>query len=173
MSVLTPTIPGREPFLKECVASVAAQTFRQWEHLILLDEDRRGCAATMNELAGHAFGEWLLILADDDILLPRCLELLLAGAAPPAEIVYAPPLVWGEDSAQFCAAPPNIPAVALVRKTLWERLGGYSLDVPSAEDNALWRLAESRGVTFTRVDQHPTWVYRFHGGNKSRVGLAS
>lgn len=169
--MLTPTIPGREHFLVECAASVAAQTFRRYEHLILLDENRQGCAATMNELAGYAVGEWLFILADDDILLPRCLELLLENGS--GEIIYSPPLVWGEDGAQFCAGPPNIPAVALIRKDLWDRLGGYSLDVPSAEDNAFYKLAESRGVTFTRVDQHPTWIYRFHGGNKSRVPVAS
>jgi hypothetical protein len=139
--------------------------------LILLDEERRGCAATVNELAGGAVADWLFILADDDLMLPRCLELLMAASKAQAGVgvFYSPPLVWGEDGAQFCASPPNIPSAALIGRELWEKIGGYSLDAPSAEDGVFWRQVEQRGATFVRVDEHPTWVYRFHGKNKSRT----
>src|SRR3954470_12438511 len=93
VSILTPSIPERAAMLKECRLSVKAQSLNVWEHLIQVDETRRGCAVTMNELAGRARGEWLLPLADDDLILPRCLEVLLAHSAE-ADIVYAPPLVW-------------------------------------------------------------------------------
>lgn len=165
VSVLTPTIPGREEFLAECRASVAGQTVQVHEHLWMLDEEGLGCAKIMNQLAGAAEADLLFILADDDLMLPRCLELHMRAGG---DVVYAPPLVWGEDAAQFCARPPNIPATALVSKAFWEKFGGYDESATHTEDLFLWRLAESRGCTFTRIDEHPTWVYRFHGANKSR-----
>lgn len=168
VSVLTPTIPGREEFLAECKASVAGQTVQVHEHLWMLDKEGLGCAKVMNQLASAAKADALFILADDDLMLPRCLELHMQVSS---DVVYGPPLVWGEDAAQFCASPPNIPATALISKAFWEKFGGYDESLARTEDNALWRLAESRGCTFTRISDHPTWVYRFHstaGGNKSR-----
>lgn len=170
VSVLTPTIIGREPLLAECEAAVAAQTFQNHEHLILLDDEYAGCSATVNQLAAVARGDWLFIVADDDILLPRCLELHVA-AADAASVVYAPPLVWGEDAAQFRAAPPNIPAVALISRRLWDKLGGYNTNLANTEDRDLWVRAEAKGARFVRADSEPTWVYRFHDNavkNKSR-----
>ncbi len=84
VSILTPSIPERERFRRECCASVTAQTFASWEHLVHVDDDRAGCAVTMNMLAAVAEGEWLLPLADDDLLLPGALEVLLEadGDAP-------------------------------------------------------------------------------------------
>ena len=166
VSVLTPTVPGREGMLEECEITVAGQTLCNHEHLILLDDEYRGCAPTMNDLAGHALGEWLFILADDDLLLPRCLELLVAHGS--GQIIYAPPLVWGEDHEQFRASPPNIPAPALIRKDFWDLLGGYDVLLQRTEDRDFWCRAGARGASFVRVSEHPTWVYRFWGGNKSR-----
>lgn len=166
VSILTPTIAGREAMLEECCVSVAAQTFGDYEHLILLDEDRRGVAVTVNELAGSALGEWLVPFADDDLLLPRFLELLVAAAVGP--IVYSPPLVWGEDAAQFRAPPPNIPGAALISADLWRALGGYGLNLSGPEDQDFWRRASTGGHAFILVDEHPTWVYRFWGENLSR-----
>ena len=47
VSILTPTIPQRAAYLAECELSVAAQTFRSYEHRILMDGQFRGCAVTM------------------------------------------------------------------------------------------------------------------------------
>jgi hypothetical protein len=167
VSVLTATIPGREHLLKECKASVKAQTYKPVEHLIGLDEDGVGCARMVNGLASAAAGDWLFLIADDDIMLPRCLELLV-GASGQGPVVYSPPLVWGEDAAQFRSTPPNIPSSALIGTEFWRKLGGYNEDLSQAEDNEFWRRAEQRGITFVRFDTAPTWVYRFHGDNKSR-----
>ena len=60
VSILTPSIPERADMLEECRASVKAQTVTRHEHLVMVDEDRRGCAVTMNLLATLAHGEWLL-----------------------------------------------------------------------------------------------------------------
>lgn len=166
ISVLTPTIPGRERFLHECRLSVLAQTYSEREHLVLLDSERQGCSRTLNTLARAARGEWLFLVADDDLLLPRCLEAHLRVSAT-SDIVYCPPLVWGEDHHQFWGGPPMIPSTCLIRRQLWQRLGGYDESARSTEDRFLYERAMKEGARFTRIEE-PTWVYRFHGGNKSR-----
>lgn len=171
ISILTPTIPSRFRLLEECQASVNAQTFIDFEHHILLDETGQGCAVTMNQLAEFARGEWLLPLADDDLLLPGCLE-ALSGAE--GDIIYAPPLVTGnEDRFWFFQAPPVIPSCALIRTSLWRELGGYDESLKREEDRDLWVRALDAGAMFTRVD-YPCWVYRQHAGNKSfNLGVAA
>ena len=164
VSVLTPSIPERARFLDECERSVAAQTFESFEHLIMLDEHKAGCAVTMNKLAAAAKGEWLLPLADDDLLLPGCLDALLAADG---DIIYSPPLVTGnEDRWWFFQEPPAIPSFALIKASLWRELGGYNETLRREEDRDLWTKALAAGAKFTRVDT-PTWVYRLHDSNKS------
>jgi hypothetical protein len=111
-------------------------------------------------------------LADDDLLLPGCLASLLAGQE--ADVIYSPPLVTGnEDRWWFYQEPPVIPAVALIRRTLWDDLGGYDETLSREEDRNLWVKAIEAGATFWRVLE-PCWVYRQHGGNKSfNQGVAS
>jgi glycosyltransferase involved in cell wall biosynthesis len=174
VSVLTPSIPERASMLAECEQSVQAQTFNGWEHLVVVDEQRLGCAATMNELAVSAKGEWLLPLADDDLILPGCLETLLAHTQD-ADVVYPPPLVWGtHDPWWYFQAPPVIPSFALIRTRLWRDLGGYNEALSREEDRDLWTRALAAGARFVRADESPTWVYRHHQGNKSfNAGVAS
>lgn len=166
ISILTPSIPARTDYLEECCASVRSQTSGVWEHLVMVDKHQAGCSVTMNLLAGQANGEWLLPLADDDLLLPGCLASLLAAYGD-ADIVYAPPLVTGnEDRFWFFQAPPAIPSFALIRRELWNELGGYDESRVREEDRDLWTRALEVGARFVRVTD-PCWVYRQHSGNKS------
>lgn len=170
VSVLTATIPGREALYREAVRSVEAQTLAQIEHIVLLDKDLAGCANSYNRLAAHAKADWLILLADDDLLLPKALELLWRHAeGHDADIWYSPPLVWGEDERQFHGTPPDIPATALIRTSLWRELRGYDESLKEREDNDLWRRALGYSAKFARYTDHPTWIYRFWGGNKSRA----
>jgi hypothetical protein len=168
VSVLTPTLPERAEYLKECCASVSSQTAGVWEHLVETDEDRAGCSVMANRLVAAATGVWLLPLADDDLLLPGCIEHLLAASGE-ADVVYSPPLVTGnEDRWWFFQAPPVIPSTALIRRSLWVELGGYDESLSREEDRQLWIKALAAGARFVRVD-YPTWCYRQHSGNKSMV----
>jgi hypothetical protein len=168
VSVLTATIPGREHLLAENKASVRSQIMVDWEHLTLLDTDLAGCSASYNALADEAQADWLFILADDDLILPGCLHQHLKYSTD-ADIVYSPPLVWGEDSAQFCMSHPGIPAVALIRTELWRKLRGYGRRLHEQEDRDFYIRAQDAQARFVRFVDGPTWVYRFHGSNKSRA----
>jgi glycosyltransferase involved in cell wall biosynthesis len=172
VSVLTPTVAERADLLRECEASVAAQTYTDYEHRILMDGDHEGCAVTMNKLAAEAQGDWLLPLADDDLLLPGCLHSLLAQAGE-GDIIYSPPLVTGnEDRWWFFQSPPVIPSFALIRASLWRDLGGYDETRFREEDRDLWTRALAVDAKFVRVDE-PVWVYRQHEGQKSFQAVAA
>ncbi len=60
VSVVTPTIQERAHYLRECVKSVEAQTFRGFEHIIWEDSNRAGNSVTVNRAASRAHGEWIL-----------------------------------------------------------------------------------------------------------------
>lgn len=167
--MVTPSIPERHELLVECVASVREQTLQTWqyEHLVLVDTEREGCSKTVNKAAAEARGDWIFLLADDDLLLPGCLKHHLAFSEQ-ADIVYSPPLVWGEDYPQFHGSPPTIPSTCLIRAELWRTLNGYDERLGATEDRNLYERAIERYARFVRADQQPTWVYRFHGRNKSR-----
>lgn len=169
VSVLTPTIAGRESFLEECLHSVESQTTDvKVEQLVGIDQERAGCSVTMNRLAARARGAWLIPLADDDLMLPGAIRTLTeTQKLSDADIVYSPPLVWGNGETHFFGEPPCIPSFALIRTKLWRDLGGYDEERKREEDRNLWRAAMDAGAVFVRASDAPTWVYRFHGGNKS------
>jgi len=167
--VITPSIPERAEMLAECCVSVNAQTVR-FEHLVMVDEEYRGCSVTVNKLAADARGRWLFRLDDDDLLRPDCLALHLA-AVRGADVVYSPPVVEGEPEAPFHGDPPGIPAVALIRRSLWVELGGYDESLIHCEDFDFFSRALEAGARFRRIPEQ-TWTYRFHGRNKSRDALA-
>ncbi len=167
VSVITPTIPGREHFLAECKISVVSQiSIAEIEHIIERDDEGDGNSVTTNWAAAKATGEWLIPLADDDLLLPGCVASLLE-ASDDADVVYSPPLVNGnEDRWWFFQAPPAIPSFGLIRKDLWESCGGYDESAAHEEDRQLWIKMLDAGARFVRIDD-PCWVYRQHPGNKS------
>ena len=160
VSVLTPTIPERADLLEECIASVTAQTYPDVEHLVGVDEERRGCGWMMNQLGNNAKGEWVLPLGDDDLLLPGAVTRLLE-MSDDADVVYSPPLVSQNGEIHFFGEPPTIPSFGLIRRTLWQVLGGYDVGKLREEDRDFWTRAMYEGARFVRIPE-PQYVYRFH-----------
>ena len=103
ISVCIPTYNGRE-HLKECIESIRAQTFEDFEALICDDQSADGTLDFARELAAgdarfrliknprrfglvgnwnncirQARGEWIKFVFQDDVVMPRCLEMLLAA----------------------------------------------------------------------------------------------
>lgn len=168
VAVLITSIPERAHLLKECMASVRSQTLPPDEVHVNVDDDHLGCAVSANKLVKLAKSEWIVPFADDDLLLPGCLETLMPVARRnPDAVVYAPPLVWGQPQEWFTQAPPCIPSFCVMPRAMWWELGGYDEGCSREEDRKMWIRAMAAGVEFIRVDHTPTWVYRHHGGNKS------
>ena len=74
VTVVTPTIPGREELLEQCKESVRQQTMAPVNHIVGLDKDREGPGATRNRLALDVDTEWITFLDDDDTLMPGHFE---------------------------------------------------------------------------------------------------
>lgn len=169
MAVLIPTIPGRETMLEEAVASAVAQTRAPDEILVGRDDGKtQACGPVLNRLAGLATAAWLAVLADDDLLLPEHLRTLLRYSRG-ADVVYSWCDVVGRPgwSPNQDTVPENLmfPATALIRRSLWEKTGGWGCET-RCEDHEFWVRCRRQGGRF-RVVPTVTWVYRFHGANKS------
>ena len=101
VSVIIPTF-NRAALVREAVASVKAQTYRDYEILVVDDAstddtrealaagrevrvlrqaDRRGVAAARNRGIAAARGEWLAFLDSDDLWLPEKLARQMAYLA--------------------------------------------------------------------------------------------
>ena len=112
VSVCIPTYNGSQ-FLKECIESILAQTFSNFELLIIDDRssdntidlaeeyatrDSRikvtintqnlGLVGNWNRCLEIARGEWIKFVFQDDLLAPECLEKMLAATALGKPIIY-------------------------------------------------------------------------------------
>lgn len=113
-----------ERFLVDAIESVRAQTWRNWELLLVddgstdtsttiarrygaaepgriryLEHDahrNRGMSASRNLGAAHAAGEWIALLDSDDAWTPDAVAIRLAALRenPGAEVVYGPAMNW-------------------------------------------------------------------------------
>jgi len=173
VTVVTPTIPGRERQLADCRASVAALGL---PHLVALDRAGDGPAPTRNGLLGQVRTGWALFLDDDDLLLPNYLDVVtphLAGA----DVVYTSwELLGAEEPAPLPAFDANmlawrnfIPVTACVRTDLLRRVGGFPLGERN-EDWALWKRLLAARARFVCVPQ-VAWIYRRGAGGRNEAPL--
>lgn len=174
ISVVTPTIPGREEFLAEAVASVLNQTLPAVAHLVELDLDFEGPGPTMNKLVPQAETEWVSILADDDLYDPDHLETLAANASK-ADVVLSwcrflgaegPPRPLGGFKLEDLRARrfTGMTGCFMFRKSLYDELGGWPEGV--AEDWGFLIQAADAGARFAPIYRE-TWSYRQHDKSTS------
>lgn len=167
---------------------IAAQdprvTFRRHER-------NQGHLATFNEGLDWASGDYTVLISADDLLVPGALRRAAAilDAHPTVGFVYGhpvylrgdeplPPARTGDGQAQIwqgaewiarrCAAATNAissPEV-MVRTSVQQEVGHYSLDIHYAGDLAMWlRLAAHADVAYVRgADQA---YYRIHDASMS------
>lgn len=168
VSVVTPSIPHRYLMLDECKRSVAEQTVKPAAHIITIDYARVGGAANLNTAIRAANTEWVLTLADDDLLYPTCIERLLANSDG-ADMVYPWCNVVGR--AMHPNWNPNsyydpsrlrqgnyIPGMVLIKKSVVEEVGYYPEVV--CEDHAMWIKLLDAGKNIRCVPEI-LWEYRF------------
>lgn len=215
VSVIVRTYQGREELLAECLESLAAQTYRPLEVVVVQDggDSAQKVAERFERdmvvrfvalpkgnrcIAGNAGlqaaqGEWLNFLDDDDQLLPRHLELLVAAALGPGDVAAAVadslevgtrfvslrPLEYAESSREQFPLPERIvrgqlwfnnlfPIQAcLFHRSLYEAEGGFQEELDALEDWDLWQryLGDRR---IARV-QEATSLFRVpaDGGERS------
>jgi hypothetical protein len=88
LSILTPTIPGRERQLQSLQWRIEEQIGGQAvEHLILSDNRKRSIGAKRQALLDIARGQYIAFVDDDDDIADSYVEELLAAAASGADVI--------------------------------------------------------------------------------------
>ena len=162
LTVITPTIAGREELLAECVASVIEAGL---SHDIELDIHGEGPAVLRNRMVAKATTPWVLFLDDDDLLYPHYFDSVsehfhradivytawdLIGASEPQPIPFF--------NADLLTQRNFIPVTACVRVSAFRAVGGFP-ESGIEEDHVLWKRLLAAGYRFSQV---PTiaWCYR-------------
>lgn len=199
VSVITPTIPGREAMLKRAIASVEAQVRRPNIHFISMDVDGIGCAEMKNRMIRRATTEWVAFLDDDDEWLPNHLQVLMEAAESFSGYdLYYPwfepvgmsdPLAcpvngsmknpfgvpFGEEQRRHILEVDNfIPVTVLARTEAVLDAGGFQTTSPPSpvydrDDLGLWRAMLRAGCDFYHVPVI-TWRYHHHPGHTGGYG---
>lgn len=182
VTVITPTIPGRESYLEECRESVMAQNWFPYAHLVRLDDpgvrDRAGKEDHMveqhNALLEQVETEFLAVLHDDDVYLPCYLETIVPVLAD-ADVAYcfsttpevsrADVTGWSQTQLVQALEGANvIPACAVIRTEVEREIGGWQhRDRPLYSDWSNWLRLAKAGARFVCVPVEG-WAYRFHAG---------
>ncbi|MEK6288855.1 MAG: glycosyltransferase [Acidobacteriota bacterium] len=174
IAVLTPTIPEREVFLRECIEAVRRQTLKPYVHVITIDFGRVGPTRIRNGMAASTDADWLAFVDDDDLIDPEHLE-VLARHSVGFDIIYSDCRVVGAEvpwkvrqfDLQAVRQANYVPITVLMRRELFLELGGFHLDRgPIGEDWDLWIRAGEAGARFRFVPQ-VTWTYRLHSGSRT------
>ena len=132
---------------------------KRFESFQLLQQPRNlGLANARNTGFRHARTEFVFVLDADNLIYPRCLHcLLMALQNCDASFAYCYLEKFGDISGLQNTKPWNahllqhgnsIDAMVLLRKSIWEMVGGYAIDMPIMgwEDFDLWfRIAKIGG----------------------------
>jgi glycosyltransferase involved in cell wall biosynthesis len=194
ITVLTATLGRRPEMLAEAVESVRAQTFTDWEHVVVddgsgavpeldgvrvLHVSHRGLGPARNAGLELARGEAIALLDDDDLWYPDHLATVWdAMQETGADVVYADCDETGRRDGHRIEVRPFdgellqrenficVPAT-LVRTSALRSVGGFPAG--SLEDWGLWKAMHARGARFHFVARR-TVAYRFHTDNLTYGG---
>jgi glycosyltransferase involved in cell wall biosynthesis len=184
VSVIIPT-SNRRDFVREAIASVLAQTYRDFELLVVDDgsndntsaavqafddvryvfQPNHGVSAARNRGVALSDGEFLAFLDSDDLWQPRKLAYQVAFFAARADArICQTEEIWlrhgvrvnphnkhrkvGGDifarSLELCLVSPS---AVMLRRELFEQVGGFDESLPACEDYDLWlRIAATEAI---------------------------
>jgi glycosyltransferase involved in cell wall biosynthesis len=183
ITVVIPTIDGREDLLKRAIASVEAQTLRAETVLVQHDPGRLGAATARNKALERVATEWVAWLDDDDELKPNHLRACLRhGWITGADVVYPGYDAVGDDPVDCFGSPFDpvllrrrnfIPVTTLCRTAAVKAVGGFQAHPDEngdpCEDWGLWLALLDAGGMFSHLPQR-TWIWHVIGGTRGRPG---
>lgn len=194
VSVVIPTIPGREEMLDRALASVAAQKRQPDAVIVEPDPERTGAAATRNRALARVETDFVAWLDDDDEFLPNHVRgLMLTQKRTGADLVYSLwsgintrlfhieidgvrvspfALPWGEYHEKMMRSQNFLPITNLVRTSMMRDAGGFRQaheGVTAGEDFFMWNDMLDLGARFF-CHSAVTWRWNGHAGHTSGRG---
>lgn len=183
-------VKGTRPYMDEALASLESQGMGDDIEVIIQDGDVEpdaGQSDALNKGFAKAKGEWLFWLNADDVLLPGALKSLefrvqslefrkaewIAG-----DTVYldekgivrdvrtdARWRPWYGKRLSVWTGGPS----AFFRRSLWERLGGFDVNLKYVMDIDLWTRWAQAGERFVYMNDY-LWGFRIHSGSTTMGG---
>lgn len=158
-------------------ATTVNQSVRYVRH-----EKNKGLPATRNTGIENARAEWIALLDSDDLWTPGHLSGLVAAADrhPGALLVHSGSILFESDSgAELETRAPKLehlssfprslfvadyiiqPSSVMIKKSLWERVGGFDPAFRYVEDREMWVRCARSGATFAFTGSN-SCLYRKH-----------
>lgn len=202
---------NRAYMLRDALASVFAQTYQDFEVIVVDDGSTDATRDVVGEYGGRvhyiyqqnegycrarnsgirvARGKYIAFLNDDDVWLPRKLEIQVhvLETRPEISLVCGPARVVRDREVRlaYCEDPPEppdlvrclvgwyiehrqivyTPTVVTIRRDILDRSGYFDPALEAFEDWDLWIRVASAGGRFARVSD-PVAEYRLHESNIS------
>lgn len=163
VSVLTPTIAGREWFLQRNKASIASQTHQPIEHVVV---DGNGLSATeaFQSALELARGEYVIPVSDDDWIAPHAVETLLATLGG-SDCAFGSMLIVNVDNRNSRLV--EIGGAVMWRKSLTDRIGGFDTSFRYAGDTELYSRILSRNDVSVAYRHEPLYFFTEHESHGS------
>lgn len=148
----------------------------------LRHEKNQGLPATRNTGIALAESEWIVLLDSDDLWTPDHLADLVdcARRHPAADLVHSGSVLFDSDSGrelEIRAPSPEVtagyplslflgtyviqPSSVMLKKSLWEKVGGFDPAFRYVEDREMWMRCARAGATFAYTGRN-TCRYRKH-----------
>ena len=179
LSIVIVEDKGRDRSLELCEAWLAANAMRFKSAWLVQHETNCGLSAARNTAISLATTPYVFVLDADNLLYPRCIERCHAFIEASGS-AFAYPVIerfgaeaglmgvatWDDELLSF---GNYIDAMALIRKSAWQMVGGYSLMRTTGwEDYDLWCKLASHGQHGVRVPMILA-RYRVHAASLLRT----
>ena len=176
----------RQQFLPRAIASVFAQTLPKHELQLLVNYSAEPALflTNWNDLCSIAKGEYVCILGDDDTMEPAYIQSCISALdASGADIAYTD-VYYRDGSGRLLDTyrPPGtitletmrqgnkIWSSSIVRREVWQRIGGYDMPIPYVHDYDFWVRCLKAGA---KTEYVPIIGWNHYAHHEGRVTTTS
>lgn len=169
-------VPGYRGYIKDMFASLEAQTYRDFEVLVIwTGQAEKGFSMNekLMEMTKIARGEYILVLCEDDMLDPQYLEKVMQHIEG-NDIVYTDMLTFGDYCTRINAQPYCLDTfksttspfiTSLVRRSVWIEMNGFN-PLQDFSDWDFWFRCFKAGKKAYHLKE-PLFLYRKHNDKGS------